>query len=295
MTSRLVAAAREAESKRPDRLFDDPYAGALARDEGRAMLKMVYELGTRALASDEGRAMLNMHALGGMPSEADRTPEDPYLVFRTRFFDDTLLETASQGLRQIVILAAGMDTRALRLKWPQGTTVFEVDRPEVLQYKEAILSEFGVKPQVRRVTIALDLREDYVAALRSAGYASDERAVFLVEGLLPYFSDEDAVCGLFSTIASAVGPGSCIAFDTLSASFLTSGSAKPFVDALTAKDIVWKFGTDWPEALLQRCGFSDPRVVEPAQLPYRSWPFAHVPRSTPGIPRWFLVTANKVH
>jgi methyltransferase (TIGR00027 family) len=273
MTSRLVAAAREAESKRSDRLFDDPYAGSLAGDEGRAMLKMLHELGRPA----------------GAP---ETIPENPHLAFRTRFFDDTLQHVAQEGCLQIVLLAAGMDTRAFRLDWPEGTSIFEVERPDILEYKKTVLNGLNPTPRAKRVVVEMDLRDDFMGALRSSGLSNSAATVFTIEGLLPYLPDQASVKRLFSLIADGAAPGSQLGFDTVSETFLHSPWTKPFVEAMAAKGIEWHFGMEKPEDLLEACGFVDAKVVEPSELQYRQWPYPHIPRSIPGVPRWFLVTAR---
>src|SRR5262245_1747391 len=147
MTSRLVAAARARESTRPDRLFDDPYAAALAGDEGRAML---------AFSETEPRQV--------NPNQP--TPlENPYLPIRTWFLDNVVAAAIAEGVRQFVILAAGMDSRAFRLDWPADATIYELERAEVLAYKESVLDSMHATPRAKRVVIKIDLRDDFPAAL----------------------------------------------------------------------------------------------------------------------------------
>jgi methyltransferase (TIGR00027 family) len=106
-TARWTAAVRALESAREDRLFDDPWAAALAGEEGAAWIEQ-------------------------RPADSV-TP----IILRTRFFDDLLQRMTCQvALRQVVLLAAGLDTRGFRLPWPEGTRLFELDQPSVLGYKE---------------------------------------------------------------------------------------------------------------------------------------------------------------
>lgn len=273
MTSRLVAAARARESKREDRLFNDPFAAALAGDEGRAMAAMLEG------SQHHGRTTGII--------------ENPYLPVRTRFLDDFILQAAAQGIKQFAILAAGMDARAFRLDWPEDATVFEVERAEVLEYKESILAGLGAKPRVKRVVIAMDLREDFCGALIQAGFVETEPTLFLTEGLLPYLPNEEAVLPLLSRIAAFAAPGSLIALDTIAESFFKSPWTKPFLDLMAQAGAPWLYGTDEPESLLERAGFSNVRAQQPGEVRPDRWPFPVMPRSVPGMPRSFLVTATR--
>jgi methyltransferase (TIGR00027 family) len=273
LTSRWVAAARAHESARADRLFDDPLAAALAGDEGHAMLEEMEQIA----------------------SVRWRPAENPYLVIRTRFFDDALMEAAREGTRQVAILAAGMDARAFRLPWPEGTTVFEVERPEVMEYKEAILAREGAVPRARRVVIAADLREDWRAKLREAGHDATQPTAFLVEGLLVYLPDEAAAATIFSAAASIAPPGSRVALDIPGRSLLESPWVRTFLDALAAKGVPWRFGTDEPEAFLARAGWPDAQAVEPGdeRVSFGRWPYPLAPRERRDVPHNFMVVARR--
>ena len=166
LTSRWMAAARARESQRLDRLFDDPLAAALAGPEGFAWL-------------DE----LERAQPWGEPAL--------YVVVRTRFFDEFLLRaTWEAGARQVVLLAAGMDARAFRLGWPPGTRLYELDRPEVIDAKDAVASGAGAHPTCERQTISVDLEHpSWSDALLSAEYEAQEWSVWLAEGLLFYMTE----------------------------------------------------------------------------------------------------------
>lgn len=137
-TARWTAAARAIETARPDRLVDDPWAAALAGPQGLAWIEQ----------RPEG---------SGLP-----------MVIRTRFFDDWLAGVAGGGIRQFVLVAAGLDTRAYRLSWPAGTTMFELDRPAVLEHKTMVLGAAEANPACARHTVAVDLSMDWTGALLSA-------------------------------------------------------------------------------------------------------------------------------
>ncbi|MDT5147377.1 MAG: hypothetical protein QOC58_2022, partial [Mycobacterium sp.] len=109
---------------------------------------------------------------------------------QTRFFDDFFTAAGEAGIRQAVIVAAGLDSRAYRLDWAAGTTVFEVDLPKVLEFKSRVLHEHGAEPKARRVDVAADLRTDWSRALEAAGFDVERPSAWSVEGVLPYLTDE---------------------------------------------------------------------------------------------------------
>lgn len=194
-TATSVAASRAVASQCPDALLDDPFAEPLVRAVGvEAFLKIV-----------DGKAFVD---------------DDPYLnrksmteqiAVRTRFFDDFFLAAAEAGIRQAVILAAGLDTRSYRLAWPQGTTVFEVDQPEVIAFKTTALESLGAAPTATtHRTVAIDLRDDWPAALRAAGFDPAAPTAWIAEGLLPYLPP-DAQDRLFDEITALSAPGSRVA------------------------------------------------------------------------------------
>lgn len=133
---------------------------------------------------------------------------------QTRFFDDFFSDAAAAGIRQAVIVAAGLDSRAFRLEWPVGTTVFEVDLPKVLEFKAAVLGERGAVPMARRIEVAADLRTDWSRPLEAAGFDVEGPSAWSVEGLLPYLTDE-AQHALFTRISGLSAPGSRIAVGAL--------------------------------------------------------------------------------
>ena len=151
LTARLTAAARARESARPDRLFDDPWAAALAGPEGVAFLKRFEEAGR----------------IPGVPPLG----ENPYIAIRTRVLDDFMTAAvAALDARQVVIVAAGLDTRAFRLAWPDGTRVYELDHPDVLAAKQSTMDAAGAVPRCDRRTVAVDLAQPWAAPLQAAGF-----------------------------------------------------------------------------------------------------------------------------
>ena len=133
---------------------------------------------------------------------------------QTRFFDDFFISAGDAGIRQAVIVAAGLDSRAYRLEWPNGTTVFEVDLPKVLEFKARVLGERGATPKARRTEVGADLRTDWSWRLEAAGFDTETPSAWSVEGVLPYLTD-GAQNALFTRIRGLSAPGSRIAIGAL--------------------------------------------------------------------------------
>jgi methyltransferase (TIGR00027 family) len=136
------------------------------------------------------------------------------MAVRTKFYDEFFLDAAEAGIRQAVILASGLDARAYRLPWPDGTTVYEIDQPQVIEFKSRTLAEMGAQPTAHRRTVAIDLRDDWPAALRAAGFDSDQPTAWSAEGLLGYLPPE-AQDRLLDTVTALSAPGSRIATESL--------------------------------------------------------------------------------
>jgi methyltransferase (TIGR00027 family) len=136
---------------------------------------------------------------------------------QTRFFDEFFVSAAQRGIRQAVIVAAGLDSRSYRLNWPSGTTVFEVDQPKVLEFKARVLAEHAAEPAANRENVAADLRDDWSIPLRAAGFDLTRPAAWSVEGVLPYLTG-DAQDTLFTRIGDLSAPGSRLAIGALGSS-----------------------------------------------------------------------------
>jgi methyltransferase (TIGR00027 family) len=193
-----VAAARAAETARPDALIRDEYAYLLTSAAGPAWAQMA-SADTGWLGDDEYAR--RMHEMAR-----------DYQAVRTHYFDAYFAAATRTGIRQIVILAAGLDSRAYRLDWPAGTTVFEIDQPKVLDYKTSTLDAHGAVAKARRVPVAVDLRDDWPAALLAAGFDPSLPTAWLAEGLLPYLPG-DAQDRLFSLVTAHSAAGSQIAVE----------------------------------------------------------------------------------
>ncbi|OBA79095.1 SAM-dependent methyltransferase [Mycobacterium sp. 1164966.3] len=147
-------------------------------------------------------------------SSEDETAFPRLYGVQTRFFDDFFSAAGTAGIRQAVIVAAGLDSRAYRLEWPEATTVFEIDLPKVLEFKARVLDEQGATPKARRREVAADLRADWPTTLKAAGFDPHQPSAWSVEGVLPYLTDE-AQTSLFTRIGELCAPGSRIALGAL--------------------------------------------------------------------------------
>jgi methyltransferase (TIGR00027 family) len=135
------------------------------------------------------------------------------MAVRTKFFDEFFIDATQAGVRQAVILASGLDSRAYRLPWPDGTTVYEIDQPQVIEFKSRTLAELGATPTAHRRTVAIDLRDDWPAALRAAGFDPDQPTAWSAEGLLGYLPPE-AQDRLLDTVTALSAPGSRFATES---------------------------------------------------------------------------------
>lgn len=202
-TAVMVAAARAVETERPDALIRDPYAKLLVTNSGAGVLweaMLDPEIAAKVEALDEESAA-HLHHMRG------------YQAVRTHFFDTFFTDAVAAGIRQIVILASGLDSRAYRLDWPAGTTVYEIDQPKVLEYKAATLAAHGAAPSADRHEVAIDLRQDWPAALIAEGFDPKSPTAWLAEGLLMYLP-ADAQDRLFAQITELSATGSRIAAET---------------------------------------------------------------------------------
>jgi len=192
----MVAVARALASREPNPLIDDPFAAPLVRAVGIDFFNRLLDGRLEPAVAQEAQA-----AAG---------PMTDVMAVRTRFFDDFFLAAAGAGIRQAVILASGLDSRAYRLAWPDGSVVYEVDQPEVIGFKSRTLAELGARPTSQRRTVAIDLRDDWPAALRRSGFDETKPTAWSAEGLLVYLPP-DAQDRLFDNITALSAPGSRLA------------------------------------------------------------------------------------
>jgi methyltransferase (TIGR00027 family) len=189
-----VASMRATEAARPDRLHNDPLAAAV------------------------------------VASAAEPIPPAPpgaaeFMAVRTRFYDDFLL---SADASQVVVLAAGLDARAFRLPWPSGVRLFELDLPELLDFKAELVAGADLAAACTRVVVPIDLRDDWPAALTAAGFSPELPTAWIAEGLLQYLTEPDEK-RLLDAISALSAPGSRFAFDHMDTS---ADDREAVVDAL---------------------------------------------------------------
>ena len=194
-TATMVAAARAVASRDADPLFDDPYAAALVRAVGLDFFTKLAD----------GEVELPDDGEPGGPAFLATS-----IAVRTRFFDDFFAEAGAAGIRQAVILASGLDSRAYRLSWSDGTVVYEIDQPQVIEFKSATMESIGATPAAEQRTVGIDLREDWPKALRASGFDPHQPTAWSAEGLLVYLPP-DAQDRLFDDITALSARGSRLA------------------------------------------------------------------------------------
>jgi methyltransferase (TIGR00027 family) len=221
-----VAMVRARESRRADRLFDDPYAQAFVD-------------AAPGTFPEEPKTSEALAALGPMASLG--AVFYVHGVVRTRFYDDYLTAAAAAGCSQVVLLAAGLDTRAFRLAWPDDTRVFEIDLPDVLAFKDTVLAARGAVARCARITVPGDLRADWAAALAEAGFDPARPAAWLAEGLLIYLTAAEAE-RMLTDVTELSAPGSQIAFEQspMAAAALTGQASQ--MPAMQQYTRLWKGG-----------------------------------------------------
>jgi methyltransferase (TIGR00027 family) len=263
-TARWTAAVRAGEHQRPDSLVDDPWAADLAGRDGMRWL-------------------------------AVRTPDSVVpIVIRTRYFDDWLRAVAIEGpLRQVVLVAAGLDTRPWRLAWAAGTTVFEVDRGEVLEAKGAILAASGATPGCDRRPVASDLTTDWAAALRDAAFDPSVPTAWLAEGVL-FYLEQGVIERVLETVTSLATPGSRLGFDIVNSAVLHSPYTKAWIDMQADAGAPWIGALDDPSGTLAALGWNA-TLVQPGepQANHGRWTLPVPPASMPGLPHNWYVTAER--
>jgi methyltransferase (TIGR00027 family) len=202
-TAVMVAAARAGETERESPLIRDPYAKVLVAGAGTGVWEfMLDDSFVAKVAEEDAEAAAIFEHMGN------------YQAVRTHFFDAFFADASAAGIRQVVILASGLDSRAYRLEWPSGTTVFEIDQPKVLEYKATTLAGHGVQPAAALRQVPIDLRFDWPAALLGQGFDPSVPTAWLAEGLLMYLP-ADAQDLLFERITQLSAPKSRVAAETM--------------------------------------------------------------------------------
>ena len=195
-TALFVAAARALEAQKADPIVVDPFGEIFCRAMGGAWADVLDGKSPEHPLKSEGFGA-NFVLFQGA---------------RTHYFDAYFRRAAAAGVRQVVLVAAGLDSRAFRLPWPDGTTIYELDQPQVLAFKREVLNAHRAAPTAERREVAVDLRGDWPQALRDSGFAPDEPSAWIAEGLLIYLHAA-AQEQLFLGIDSMACPGSHLAVE----------------------------------------------------------------------------------
>jgi methyltransferase (TIGR00027 family) len=213
-TATGVAASRALATKQPIPLISDPYADALVKAVGLEHCNKIAD----------GELDYGDDPLFNLQQMCEQ------IAVRTRFFDDFFIGAASAGIQQAVILASGLDTRAYRLPWPQEAVVFEIDQPQVIEFKSGLLESLGAHPAAHRRAVPIDLRDDWPEALRDNGFDPTKPTAWIAEGLLIYLPP-DAQDRLFDNITALSAPGSRLATEHMD----IKGSADEWTEKLSER------------------------------------------------------------
>jgi len=251
-TATLVAAGR-ARATRAN-LIDDHFAEPLVRAVG-------VDFFTRWASGELAAADVDVpSSFWGMQQMTD------LLTARTRYFDNFLAKATSADVRQVVILASGLDARGYRLSWPAGTVVFEIDQPEVLAFKAATLADLKAAPTADLRTVPIDLRQDWAAALREAGFDATKPCAWTAEGLLPFLPGE-AQDRLLDNITTLSVEGSHLASEVA----VMSNDGEKLFDSLELEQVTKRWKDHGFDIKLGELGYSGQRNDVTDYLDSRGW------------------------
>lgn len=251
-SARLVAAMRAKEKLRDNPIFEDPFAESLAGSDAFKLLEQQF------------------------------TEQDiAYLAVRTRYFDDFILSATAEA-NQVVILGAGLDTRAFRLSLPASTVVYELDKSVIFDYKSSVLQAYS--PQCQRYAMEADLTQPWEHLLLEKDFKPNLPSIWLLEGLLMYLNPS-VVDNIFSTISTLASAGSKLGLDMINVKALDYEPFKGY----------FQCGIDNPEEYLQSNGW-EPIVIQPGdeQAHFNRYTEPLPPREVADVPRAFIATATRV-
>jgi len=265
-TALVMATKRAIEADRPDHLFDDPLAAQLAGETGQTWRKKWEQQDSDNPLGSAVRIQ--------------------FVAVRTRFFDDFILSVLPE-IKQFVFLGVGLDTRAFRLSFLPQTRLYELDLPELIHYREAILQ--GKPAKCHRCAIAADLTQPWSHLLLEQGFDINLPTLWLMEGLLMYLNEVE-VNELLYMISQLSTDGSYLGADLVSVKSWQVGAKHQ--NGLISKH--WRFGTDEPEQLFASHGWNA-SVIQPGEIRanYGRYAVQLAPREIKGVRRSFLVTAKK--
>ncbi|OBK19586.1 SAM-dependent methyltransferase [Mycobacterium asiaticum] len=215
-TATMVAAGRARASRAA--LIDDRFAEPLVRAVG-------IEFFTRWACGELDADQVDFpDAPWGMQRMTDQQ------TARTRYIDGFLAEAQAAGVRQVVILASGLDARGYRLPWATGTTIFEIDVPQVLDFKTATLAGLGAAPGADLRAVPIDLRQDWPLALRQAGFDIEAPTAWTAEGLFGYLPPEGQD-RLLANVTALSADGSRLVAEV----FFSAPASRELYDAIFAR------------------------------------------------------------
>ena len=244
LTALGVAVARALETRDDNGLIQDPYAERLSRAaQPQGQLTGVLD------AEPEDEAARELW-----------TAMAAHLGVRSRFFDEYFRKSAEGGVRQAVILASGLDARPWRLEWPDDFRLFEIDQPQVIDFKDRVLAEDGAEARCKRFAVRADLREDWQSELLSAGFDPELPTAWLAEGLLPYLPPE-AEQELLNSITRLSAPGSRVALEHAATANFTEALDDPFFQQVSER-----WGVD-----MQQLIHMDERTPAISRLQEQGW------------------------
>ena len=256
-TALSVARARAAESSSAHPLFTDPYAEFFVEAAVQAGWQPPLAAETLAEFSTDPAVLQRVQTMAA------------YIAARTRFFDEFFTTAGANGLDQVVILAAGLDTRAWRLPWISGTTIYELDQPKVLEFKADVLEEHHARPAAGYVAVPVDLRHDWAEALRAKGFDPTVPTAWLAEGLLPYLSAADQDL-LFTRIDGLGAVSSRLAVEAFGPEFFDPESLARRRQGIAAlRDAATARGVTVPD--IEALWYVEPREDVGGWLQNRGW------------------------
>lgn len=261
-TATMVAAARAIATKADEPLIDDPFAEPLVRAVGVDFL-------TRWASGEIRSEDIDVEGMGWGLSQMPAA-----MAARTRYFDRFFADAAEAGIRQAVILAAGLDARSYRLAWPSDMVVYEIDQPQVVEFKRSTLAEFGAKPTADLRAISIDLRDDWPPALRSAGFDPTAPSAWIAEGLFGYLPPE-AQDRLLDAVTDLSAPGSRLGSEAVPSQ--PAGEVDGMREKMSAATAKWRehgFDLDFTELT-----FHGERNDVDAYLDGRGWTSVGTPMS----------------
>jgi methyltransferase (TIGR00027 family) len=259
-TAIFVSRTRMQEGRRPDALFRDPFAEVVMSELADSP-EMSQLAGIVDAASSKVQA--GQH-------DGDKFA---YFAVRTRYFDDRLLAATRRGISQVAVLAAGLDGRPVRLDWPTGTRLYELDLPDMIAFKDKVLAKSGLAPRCDRRGVAADLSADWSAKLLEAGFDPGATTIWLLEGLLQYLTPESGDA-LLAKLTELSAPGSELLLEHNNSEVMDGEAARPVREAVEAIGAVWLSARDDLQPWLAGYGWhaevhagSDPAIGHGREVP----------------------------